>query len=144
MDILNYSNIVELTATPALLSALQYVYDTQVSKYSSKHAQYDFAITFASLIASKVVSNAFVAKMVGVLNSTYASNLSSYLTSPVVCYFIYAFLYERFITFENLGSHASRSSQEIILMSAALGFLQQYLDPMVLSKLTGYTKSYEL
>ena len=51
-------------------------------------------LMLASLLSSKVLNNALVSKMIGVFKNAYASNLASYLTTPVLNYFIYNYLFE--------------------------------------------------
>ena len=50
-------------------------------------------LMFGSLLSSKVLSNMLVSKVVGIFRNAYASNLSAYLSTPVLNYFIYNYLY---------------------------------------------------
>ena len=73
-------------------------------------------IVFGSLVSSRILSNAFIAKIVGALNNYYATNLSQYLTVPVLNYFIYNYLSGKFYTNEYLGTHKNHTSSEMMYL----------------------------
>ena len=74
-------------------------------------------LMLGSLLSSKALNNALVSKMVGMFKNAYASNLASYLTTPVLNYLIYNYLYEN--NFKRAFSvYSSKSSTEMMIIPA--------------------------
>jgi hypothetical protein len=81
------------------------------------YARYDALMMLGSLLSSKVINNALVSKMVGVFKNAYANNLASYLTTPVLNYLIYNYLYEN--NYKNaFSAYSAKSSTELMLIPA--------------------------
>ncbi|KAL4469123.1 hypothetical protein ABPG72_005893 [Tetrahymena utriculariae] len=81
-------------ASPVILSAAQFFFDKMVYSFTYQQALYDSILTLGSLLGSKIVTNIFVAKTVGVLDNYYASNFISYLAEPLLNYIAYNYLYK--------------------------------------------------
>ena len=80
-----------------------------VDNYNFTQARYDALLMFGSLFASKILSNAFIAKMVGKLRNSYGTSITGKLTEPILNYFIYGYLYENYFKKSQIGFKSKSS-----------------------------------
>ncbi|KAL4463816.1 hypothetical protein ABPG74_005753 [Tetrahymena malaccensis] len=132
--------VLEAVSTPAVLSLAQFGFGKFVDNYSNQQALYDSIIMFGSLFTSKVLNNAFVSKIVGRFDNYYAVNFSSYLTEPVLNYFIYNWGYDRYFK-KSFKSYSQKSKLESVMIPVLMAVISKAIDQIVIAILTGGKKT---
>ncbi|KAL4510157.1 hypothetical protein ABPG72_010350 [Tetrahymena utriculariae] len=126
-------------ASPVILSAAQFFFDKMVYSFTYQQALYDSILTLGSLLGSKIVTNIFVAKTVGVLDNYYASNFISYLAEPLLNYIAYNYLYKE--QFQKNYISKEKGDLALMLMPILQSIAGMFLDKTVVEWITGYRGS---
>ncbi|KAL4500859.1 hypothetical protein ABPG72_020093 [Tetrahymena utriculariae] len=119
-------------ASPVILSAAQFFFDKMVYSFTYQQAFYDSILTLGSLLGSKIVTNIFVAKTVGVLDNYYASNFISYLAEPLLNYIAYNYLYKE--QFQKNYISKEKGDLALMLMPIFQSIAGMFLDKTITQK----------
>ncbi|KAL4467294.1 hypothetical protein ABPG72_016888 [Tetrahymena utriculariae] len=134
MDYFN-NNILPYSATPIVISGLQFLYDKGMYSYNTKQAGLDSIITLGSLLLSKVMANAFIARLVGRVDNYYSSNFTSVISEPLFNVLFYSVGYQIFKKYSS--GYKEKSDMSLIYISLTQSIISMLIDRWVLSWISG-------